>query len=455
MLVLVAMVLTACGGEEGTTQVPASPPPVTADSPDDLGTVTEAATEVATQEGATTETPGVPVTGDVNPARLSNQLDFTVWSQDGEQIGEVDDMVLDLDNTRVAYVVVGTGGFLDLGERTILVPWNALELQTGTGDTTGGQPNAFVLTTELDVFRNAPDFDLANLPEAGQTAGDWDTDISTYWESGGVTGGEGTPTAEGTDAAEVTATATGEGTGTGQATATAGTGAGTDQATATAGTDTSQATATAGTGTGTDQGTGRGQALQGVVLASEVLGSTISLSPGQGTGEGTGTGTGQTTATATSSTGAGQATATPGTGTDQATATAGTGAGQATATTDAGQGAEDIQGTIDDLIVAIDPGDIQFVVVDVALDDGERWIPVPVSSIQWDAANGAFLINASSATLREAPSFENGQYPDTSMSGWNTEFDTFWQNSGGGTGAGTGTGSGGGSGTGATATPTP
>ena len=99
-----------------------------------------------------------------------------------------------------------------------------------------------------------------------------------------------------------------------------------------------------------------------------------------------------------------------------------------------GQGVGNIQGSIDDLMVAIDTGEIQYVVVDVALDEGQRWIPVPLSLIQWDAASGAFLINANPAIFHDAPFFENGQYPDTSMSGWNTEFDTFWQNN-----AGTGT----------------
>src|SRR5215210_4716538 len=165
VLVLSALVLTACGGGATSTNVAESPPPVTADVTEDTsGTATESPAE-GTQEG-TTGTPGVPVTGDVNPARLSNQLDFTVWNQDGEQIGEVDNMVLDLDNTQVMYVVVGTGGFLDLGERDILVPWNSLQLQTGTGDTTGGQQNAFILQSDLEVFRNSPDFDLgANLPQ--------------------------------------------------------------------------------------------------------------------------------------------------------------------------------------------------------------------------------------------------------------------------------------------------
>ena len=79
------------------------------------------------------------------------------------------------------------------------------------------------------------------------------------------------------------------------------------------------------------------------------------------------------------------------------------------------------------MIVAVDTGEIQYVVVDVTLDEGQRWIPVPLSAIKWDVANGAFLINANPATFRDAPFFENGQYPDTTVSGWNSEFDTFWE----------------------------
>ena len=118
----------------------------------------------------------------------------------------------------------------------------------------------------------------------------------------------------------------------------------------------------------------------------------------------------------------------------------------ATTTTDQGTGQEqgqgvgNTQGTVDDIIVAIDTGEIEYLVVDITLDESQRWIPVPVSFIQWDAANEAFVINANPATFRDAPFFENGQYPDTTMEGWNSEFDTFWQNNGGGTGTGTGTG---------------
>src|SRR4030095_15190710 len=156
VLVFAATILAACGGEETSTNIPTeNVPPITAKV---TGTsVVRTATEVPI-EGITTGTlgtPGVPVTGEANPARLSTELDFTVWNQDGQQIGEVDDMVLDLENTRISYVAVGTGGFLDIGDKEVLVPWDALQLQIGTGDTTSGQQNAFILLTDQDTFNNS------------------------------------------------------------------------------------------------------------------------------------------------------------------------------------------------------------------------------------------------------------------------------------------------------------
>src|SRR5215208_6288661 len=148
VLVLAAMILAACGGEETSTSIPTqNVPPVTIEA-----TGTEAPTEVATEaptEVTTAGTPGIPVTGNVNPASLSEELTFPVMSQDGQQIGSVSDMVLDLDNTNVAYVVIDTSGFGDLGDRQILVPWDSLTLQTGTstGTGTGGTDLATATTT--------------------------------------------------------------------------------------------------------------------------------------------------------------------------------------------------------------------------------------------------------------------------------------------------------------------
>ncbi|HET9588494.1 MAG TPA: PRC-barrel domain-containing protein [Anaerolineales bacterium] len=371
MLLLASLLLAACGAEETETVVPGTDFPT--DIPTDEATATEPPLGTETVEpGDGTGTPGIPVTGEDDPSRLSNQLNFDVWNQNGEQIGEVNDMILDLDNTRVAYVIVGTGGFLEIGEKDVLVPWNQLTVQTAAENAAVGE-NAFILQADQELFENAPDVDVnAILPERGQPAGDWDLDIRNFWESGVVpatAAPDATASPEATAAPEMTPTT--EGTG--------------------------EATAVPGAAE-----------LQGVVLASEVLGSAVTLSPGQGQAEGVGTGQEQ-------------ATATPGTGTDLATATV-----DPLAPT-AGPGVGNFNGTIEDMIVDTDTGDIRFIVVSAVFDDGERLMPVPLSFFQWDAANNAFAINTTPAMVQEAPFFADGVWPDMTDDTWDDEFEAFWQ----------------------------
>jgi hypothetical protein len=105
-----------------------------------------------------------------------------------------------------------------------------------------------------------------------------------------------------------------------------------------------------------------------------------------------------------------------------------------------------ITATIEDMITDIDTGDILFIVLNVPFTDTERLLPVPLGVFQFSSDMQGFVFSGDTTMLQGAPFFENGQFPDTTTSGWNTEFDTFWQN--GGAGGGTGTGQ-------MTATPTP
>ena len=363
ILEVVAMMLTACGGEQ--TNTPA--PQVTLDT-----TVTSEvpeSTETVMVPDDTTTTPGVPVTGGENPSRVTTQLDLDVWNENGEQVGEVDDMILDLDNSRVAYVVVGTGGFLDIGEKDVLVPWASLQLQTEPGDATGGQL-AFVLQGDPELLKNSPDVDIVSiLPAMGEPAGDWDIDIRNFWETGVV---PATQPANETTVPEMTAT----------------------------------------TDPNSGSGTGQGQVveLQGVVLASDVLGSSIMIGQSQGVGQGLD----QATAVVPT---LGSETAVPG----AATATpdlSGTG----------NVGSDDVSATIEDMIIDTDTGDIQYLVLDTSFTDGERWIPVPLGFLQWDATNQSFIVKVNANALQNAPFFEEDQFPDTSADGWDVDFSDFWNN---------------------------
>jgi PRC-barrel domain len=133
VLVLAAMILAACGGEETSTSIPTeNVPPTTVEVTATSAVSSETATEAPAEEGTTTSTPGIPVTGQVNSDLLSNELKFTVLDQSGKQVGKVDDMVLDLSKVKILYVVVSA-------EKKIAVPWAFLKLGT---DSTSGQQNA-------------------------------------------------------------------------------------------------------------------------------------------------------------------------------------------------------------------------------------------------------------------------------------------------------------------------
>ena len=386
MLVMAALLLVACGGQETTTSVPGTNvPPVTVDA---TGTMDDGiGTETETIDPNMTTTPGVPVTGEESPSRVTNLLDFGVWHQNGEQIGDVEDMVLDLDNTMISYVIVGTGGFLELGEKEVAIPWDMLEVQTGAGDTTGSQQNAFIFTGDQELFNNAPDTDITGMmPGLGQPADDWDADIRGFWEGGVVP-----------DATEATATPAAD----------------TD---ATASPDANMtATATLST---TDPGQGQGQAqdLQGVMLASEILGSTIQV---RGNEQALGTDP-----------------AVVGTADPNATVDPNATATTDPAVVDPGQGAEMMDVVVEDLIVDPETGEVRYLVVTGAFAEGERWIPVPLGFVQWDATSQNFLIRVNAAALQNAPVFEGGEFPDMSTEGWDEEFNTFWDNpeNAGGTG---------------------
>jgi len=112
------------------------------------------------QPGMTTTTPAQqpmgqtgamrPITGPQPGQMLSSDLSgTTVYGMNNENIGEINDMLMDRDG-RVAAVIIGVGGFLGIGEKDVAVPFQALEIvgndrvgaagtgMTGTGVTGTG-----------------------------------------------------------------------------------------------------------------------------------------------------------------------------------------------------------------------------------------------------------------------------------------------------------------------------
>ncbi|UII31387.1 PRC-barrel domain-containing protein [Fulvivirga ulvae] len=75
----------------------------------------------------------------------------------GENIGEIKDLMIDWENSTIAYAVLSFGGFLGFGEKLFAIPMEALEFDTSRQDT-------IILDIEKEHLENAPGFDKDEWP---------------------------------------------------------------------------------------------------------------------------------------------------------------------------------------------------------------------------------------------------------------------------------------------------
>lgn len=94
-----------------------------------------------------------------------------VVNPEGEDLGKVEDIMMDIRAGRVAYVVLSFGGFLGLGDKLFAVPWDALALDTNR--------KVFVLNVKKETLKNAPGFDKDNWPLTGDS--DWLASIYQFY----------------------------------------------------------------------------------------------------------------------------------------------------------------------------------------------------------------------------------------------------------------------------------
>jgi len=103
--------------------------------------------------------------------KASDLIGKPVMNPRGEKLGEVQDLAVDPDRGRVAYVVLSFGGFLGMGEKWFAVPTGALTLPDDCKN--------FVLAVEQDRLKNATGFDKDRWPPMGDPA--WGTGIHEFY----------------------------------------------------------------------------------------------------------------------------------------------------------------------------------------------------------------------------------------------------------------------------------
>lgn len=94
-----------------------------------------------------------------------------VYNGQDENLGDVKEIMLDMDTGRVSYAVLSFGGFLGMGEKLFAVPWNALTLDT--------ENKRFTLNVSKERLEDAPGFDKDSWPNMSDKA--WADGIHTYY----------------------------------------------------------------------------------------------------------------------------------------------------------------------------------------------------------------------------------------------------------------------------------
>jgi sporulation protein YlmC with PRC-barrel domain len=94
-----------------------------------------------------------------------------VYSQNGEDLGDIKEIMLDTSVGKVCYAVLSYGGFLGMGEKLFAVPWQALKLDT--------ENKRYILNVDSAKLESAPGFDKDNWPDMADET--WASSINNYY----------------------------------------------------------------------------------------------------------------------------------------------------------------------------------------------------------------------------------------------------------------------------------
>jgi len=110
----------------------------------------------------------------------SSLIGDKVVNTQGEDLGKIEEFMIDLNSGCVAYAVLSFGGFLGLGDKLFAIPIQALSLDEDR--------KCFILNVDKEKLQKASGFDKSNWPDmADQT---WSRQLydyygyEPYWKTG-------------------------------------------------------------------------------------------------------------------------------------------------------------------------------------------------------------------------------------------------------------------------------
>ena len=116
---------------------------------------------------------GNPVTGP-GPALMGAHtlLGNDVCNKEGEDLGDIKELMIDMSSGNVAYAVLSFGGLLGLGDKLFAVPWAALKLDT--------EHKRFTLNVTKISLKDAPGFNKDRWPSMSDKK--WASSVHKFYD---------------------------------------------------------------------------------------------------------------------------------------------------------------------------------------------------------------------------------------------------------------------------------
>ena len=103
-----------------------------------------------------------------------------VVNKNAEDLGTLEDYMIDLQNGRITYAVLSFGGWFGMGNKLFPIPWSALTMQLYDNNM------RIILNVDKEVLQKAQGFDKSQLPLSYDELSNVYTyyGYKPYWQTG-------------------------------------------------------------------------------------------------------------------------------------------------------------------------------------------------------------------------------------------------------------------------------
>lgn len=105
--------------------------------------------------------------------RIGTLIGDPVRNAEGEKLGDLKEIMLDVNSGRIAYGVLDYGGLMGMGNKLFAVPFDRFVVDE--------QGNALVLDVPKETLKNAEGFDKNDWPDTADPA--WERRIHDFYDA--------------------------------------------------------------------------------------------------------------------------------------------------------------------------------------------------------------------------------------------------------------------------------